>query len=336
MAQSPFFSILIINYNGGDYLQGAVDSLVAQQFQDFETIIIDNDSQDGSLERLDVSGLKACRVEALGRNSGFAEGNNIAAQMAQGEWLALLNADAVAEPDWLATLHKAIADHPDCAMFASTQISMDDPDMLDGAGDGYTSWGFAWRGCYRRPIRELPQFGETFGPCGASAAYRRETFLEIGGFEERFFCFMEDVDLAFRLRLQGEYCLFLPELRVVHKGGGLSGEKSEFAVVHGARNRIWTYWGNMPSLLLWLTLPGHLFLLSYLLVAHFGRPFGKHVWKGSVAGWKEAGAFRKARKALRTERKLSLWDLSRSFFWNPIPASMHTSAVRRLRRSQKN
>ena len=334
MSQSPFFSVLIINFNGGDYLQGAVDSLVQQSFQDFETIIVDNDSQDGSLDRLDAAALKVCKVEALGRNSGFAEGNNIAARLASGQWLALLNADAVAEPDWLEKLHGYVQKYPDCAMFASTQVSMDDAEVLDGAGDGYTVYGFAWRGCYHKPMADLPAFGETFGPCGASAAYKRAVFLDVGGFDERGFCFMEDIDLAFRLRLQGEYCLFLPDARVVHKGGGLSGEKSEFSVVHGSRNRIWAYWGNMPTVLLWLTLPGHFLLTAYLLIGHFGRPYGKHVWKGTVAGWARATEFRRERKALRTGRKLSLLKLARSFFWNPFPASLHTSSVKPFRRSK--
>lgn len=331
----PFFSVLIVNYNGGEYLQGAVNSLAAQTFTDFETIIIDNDSKDGSLERLDASVLSDCRIEALGRNSGFAEGNNIGAKLSRGRWLALLNADAVASPDWLQKLREAIEAYPDCAMFASTQISMDDDQILDGAGDGYTAYGFAWRGCYHRSVNIQPGFGETFSPCGASAAYRRETFLEFGGFDERFFCFMEDVDLAFRMRLAGEYCLYLPDAVVTHKGGGLSGEQSEFSVVHGARNRVWAYWANMPSWLLFVTLPGHLVLTAYLLIWYFGRPYSSHVWKGTVMGWKEAREFRRDRDKLRKSRKVSLFQLARSFFWNPIPMSRHASSVMTTKRTKQ-
>ncbi|MAI89556.1 glycosyltransferase family 2 protein [Ponticaulis sp.] len=325
---SPFFSVLIINYNGGDYLQNAINSLARQSFSDFETIIIDNDSRDGSMEGLDVSALPACTIECLGRNSGFAEGNNIAAKMAKGEWLVLLNADAAAEPNWLETLRAAITDYPDCRMFASTQLFMDDPTIMDGAGDGYTAWGFAWRGGYHHPVTKHPDLGETFAPCGASAVYERETFLKHGGFDERYFCFMEDVDLAFRMRLDGEYCLFLPEAVVEHKGGGLSGEKSEFSVFHGARNRVWTYLGNMPAPLLWLTLPGHLFLTAYLIIWYWNRPYGKHVLNGTKAGWADGLAFRRERKATRKGRKVSLIDVAKMVHWNPFPMSRHDIAVR--------
>jgi GT2 family glycosyltransferase len=329
VSDTPFFSVLIINYNGGTYLQKAIDSLSAQTFQNFETIIIDNDSTDGSMNGLDASALPHCDIDLLGRNSGFAEGNNIAAKKARGEWLALLNADAEAAPDWLETLASSISAHPDCRMFASTQLSMDDNDILDGIGDGYTIWGFAWRGGYHRPASEIPEAGETFAPCGASAVYHRETFLAHGGFEERYFCFMEDVDLGFRMRLAGEYCLFQPDAIVQHKGGGLSGEASEFSVYHGARNRVWTYIGNMPAVLLWLTLPGHLALTAYLLIRYIGTPYSGYVWKGTKDGWLEAFKFRRERKALRSDkRSVTLSGLSRMFHWNIFAMSQHRSAVR--------
>lgn len=337
MSGTPFFTVQIINYNAGAYLQNAIDSLAAQSFRDFEVILIDNDSTDGSLDALNVSDLEDCRIEPLGRNSGFAEGNNIAAKMARGEWIVLLNADAAASPDWLSVLKETIEAYPDCSMFASVQYSMDDPDMLDGAGDGYTAWGFAWRGAYRHPATVLPDFGETFAPCGASAAYRRQTFLDHGGFDERYFCFMEDVDLAFRMRLGGEICLFQPKAIIEHKGGGMSGEKSEFAVFHGARNRVWTYFGNMPTLLMLVTLPGFLFLTSYLIIWYSGRPYGKYVWNGTKAGFSDALKIRRERKGCRTTgRKVSLLKLARAFHWNPFPMSRHDVAVREFRSHQSD
>lgn len=328
VSEAPFFSVLVLNYNAGDYLQQAVDSLVNQTFSDFEVVIADNGSGDGSMEILDVSRLAECRVELLGRNAGFAEGNNIMAKLAQGKWLVLLNADAAAKPDWLETLHRNIHKYPDCAMFASTQLSMSDPDMLDGAGDAYSAWGFAWRGGYRKETKDLPGFGETFSPCGASAAIRKEEFLAHGGFDERYFCFMEDVDLAFRMRLAGEYCLFLPDAVVSHMGGGISGEKTEFAVVNGARNRLLTFVGNMPTPLFLLTLPGHIALTLYLLGWYVTRPYGSYARKGVWEGLKDAMQYRRNRAALRKERKISLWQLARMMYWNPMPLSKHGFAVR--------
>ena len=335
MSDQCFFSVLIVNYNGGTYLQGALKSLAAQSFRSFEVILVDNASSDGSMEGLDFSGLPEVRVEMSPENLGFAGGNNLAAGFTKGEWLVLLNADALARPDWLEVLHREIVATPDCAMFASTQLSMDDPETLDGVGDAYLGYGFAWRGGYRRPASEIPEKGEVFGPCGASAAYRRDAFEAAGGFDESFFCFMEDVDLAFKMRLQGEYCLFLPDAIIEHKGGGLSGEKSEFAVFHGSRNRIWTWVGNMPTGLLIATIPGHLVLLAYVLLHNLFSSYGKSARQGSWAGLKTAFQVRRARKSLRQERKVSSADLIRMFHWNPVQMSLHKAGVKPIRASSE-
>ena len=331
MNYAPFFSVIIVNYNGGTYLQGALNSLKLQSFADFEVFVVDNASTDGSLDDLDLSRLPHFKLIRLNHNSGFAEGNNTAARESKGRWIVLLNADATATPKWLETLHREILAAPDVKMMASTQLRMDDPDQLDGVGDGYTAWGFAWRGGYLKPASTIPPKSEVFGPCGASAAYETQAFLDAEGFDESFFSFMEDVDLAFRLRLAGHTCVFVPDAVVHHKGGGLSGERSEFSVIHGSRNRIWTYFGNMPTGLLLLTLPGHLILTAYLIVWYFGRPYGKYVLEGTIAGWKAAFQVRKDRKKLRLERKISSLGLMRSFFWNPWPMSHHDAAVLKVR-----
>jgi GT2 family glycosyltransferase len=88
--------------------------------------------------------------------------------------------------------------------------------------------------------------------------YRRNIFLDVGGFDERFFCYFEDVDLAFRLNLAGHRCLYVPNAKVKHLGSAITGRRSDFAVYHGHRNMVWAYVKNMPSNLLWLGLPQHI------------------------------------------------------------------------------
>jgi GT2 family glycosyltransferase len=99
---------------------------------------------------------------------------------------------------------------------------------------------------------------EIFSPCAAAAMYRRDIVLEVGGFDERFFCYFEDIDLAFRLRLLGHRCLYVPNAEVGHFGSAIAGRRSDFAVYHGHRNMVWTYLKNMPSELLWRGLLQHL------------------------------------------------------------------------------
>lgn len=270
---APFFSIVIVNFNGGDYLQGAVDSLKRQTRQDFELFVVDNASSDTSMETLDVSDLQAVHLMPEAENHGFAKGNNIAAKRAKGEWLVMLNPDAVADESWLEKIADGIERHPTVKMFASAQYSLDEPGIMDGAGDCYHVFGIPWRGGYGRPVSEMPDEGTCFSPCGASAVFHLQTYLDAGGFDEAFFCYCEDVDLGFRLRLQGETCVFLPHAMIHHAGSALSSQVGDFAVRYGTRNRFWVFVKNMPPIAFWIMLMPHLgmTLLIYLRGIQTGR-----------------------------------------------------------------
>jgi N-acetylglucosaminyl-diphospho-decaprenol L-rhamnosyltransferase len=261
---APSVSVIVVNYNGGAYLARCLDALAAQSFTDFEALILDNASQDDAFRRAraDATDPRFRFIDA-GENLGFAAGNNRAAAQSNGEWLAFLNPDAFADRDWLRLMMAAAANHSDVAAFGATLLDANDPTRLDGAGDAYLSIGLAWRGGHGRPRAELPARPyECFSVCAAAALYRRTTFDSLGGFDERFFCYCEDVDLGFRLRLQGGRCLQVPDALVHHVGGGSSPSRS-FATRLGVRNTIWTFaknaraadlmW-NAPLLLLALVL----------------------------------------------------------------------------------
>lgn len=313
----PRFSVLIVNFNGGAYVQGALDSLAAQTLRDFEVIVWDNASADGSVDALNGDAVPALRLVRSPDNLGFAGGNNRAAALASGEWLALLNPDAAAAPDWLARIDAAIARHPGISMFASLQRAMHAPETLDGIGDNYLGFGIPWRGGFGRPDTEIPPEGECFSPCGAGAVYRRETFLAEGGFDERFFCFGEDTDLAFRLRAMGESCIFLPDAEIAHAGGALSGRVSEFALFHGSRNRVWTYVKNMPGWTLWMTLPGHVAITLVILARGLftGRAGG--AWRGIMAALADLSPVLAQRRDLARRRTVRPMRLLAAMSWNP-------------------
>ena len=152
------------------------------------------------------------RVNRLFRNVGFAAANNLGIEISRGYWIALLNNDAFPQTDWLEVLVKAVVDHREYSFFASCLLSARQENQIDGLGDAYHYSGFAWRRGHGRPLsKHLLTPVEVFGPCAAAAFYRREDLLAVKGFDEYFFCYHEDVDLAFRLRLQGHRCLFIPE-----------------------------------------------------------------------------------------------------------------------------
>ncbi|MBI1393469.1 MAG: glycosyltransferase [Alphaproteobacteria bacterium] len=318
MTTQPDFSVLIVNYNGGAYLQSAIDSLKAQTHRSFEVILVDNASQDRSVDALDTSGLPAFTLMREPANQGFAKGNNLAAAAAKGRWLALLNPDAAARPDWLARIFAGTERHPGVTSFACTQLWMHDESRLDGAGDNYLGFGIPWRGGYRRPSTDLPAEGTCFSPCGASAVYLRERFLKAGGFDERLFCFCEDVDLGFRLRLEGETCVFLPDAVVAHAGGGLSDKVSGFAVRYGTRNRLWVYLKCMPLPLLILTLPGHIAFTSAILLR--GTMTGR--FRPAMNGLRDAlrslDDVWVERRIVQARRTTHLTHLMKAMAWNPL------------------
>lgn len=324
----PSVSVIIVNYNAGAFLQRSVDSLAAQEDRDFELIIVDNNSTDGSIEAVRTDATPQTRVLRQPRNLGFAAANNLAAREARGEWLALLNPDAFAAPDWLARFRHLRSHFPQGKSFASAQFNAEDPQILDGAGDAYCLFGFPWRGGFGRPARELPPQGFCFSACGAGAFYERDLFLTIGGFDEAFFCYCEDVDLGFRLQLAGFDCVFDPVLRIDHVGSGVTGQMSAFSTFHGARNRVWAYVKSMPIMLLVLTLPGHMALTLYVLARNAFTPRFWPMARGLAAGVTKATAMRQKGQSNRRARRISLWQLARRFAWNPWRMSARKPHVR--------
>lgn len=329
---APLISVIIINFNGGAFLQEAVNSLARQTFRDFELILLDNASVDESAKTVDLTALHEAQLIMHPENCGFAEGNNIAARQARGKWLVLLNPDTVADANWLDRLLMAATENPGIQTFASAQMSLDDNTTMDGAGDAYLLFGIPWRGGFGRPATEMPRMGWCFSACGATAMYDRNLFLQLGGFDERFFCYCEDVDLGFRLQLAGYDCLFVPDAVVHHAGSGISGRASAFSTYHGTRNRIWTYAKNMPAGLLLLTLPGHVVLTLYILARNIFTPRFQPLIRGVIDGLKSASKMRFGRDWKIDQPGISNLQLAMKMAWNPWRMSGRKPHIRPLDR----
>jgi GT2 family glycosyltransferase len=262
-------AVVIVNWNGGLYLPRALRALLAQRRRADRILVIDNASTDGSTAA--VADFPGVELLPLSSNTGFAAANNTAAAEATDcEWLAFLNPDAFPAPDWLERLLDAAESWPDYAMFASELRLEADPERYDGAGDAYHVSGLPWRIAYGRRLGAVPTTPhEVFSPCAAAALIRRDAFDDAGGFDTSYFCYMEDVDLAFRMRLRGHRCLYVPGAIVDHVGSGLTGRHSAFSVYHGHRNLVWTWIKNMPGWWLLVYLPQHV-VLTLASIARFG------------------------------------------------------------------
>jgi GT2 family glycosyltransferase len=296
MSFAPLISVVIVYWNSEEHLPVCFSALEQQTFKDFEIVLVDNGSEkpyDGKLPK------NCSLIKRLDENTGFAFGNNLGVHLANGKWIALLNADAFPEPDWLANLIHSAEQNPDFAVFSSRQIQYHAPDRLDGAGDSYHITGLAWRRFYNRPGDEygnIPE--EVFSACPAAALYSRDKFLEVGGFDEDYFSYFEDVDLGFRLRIYGTKCLYVPEAVVHHVGSASTGRRSDFSVFYGYRNMIWTFFKNMPFPYIWFFLPVHLSAVFFFGIFLTYRKQGRVIWKAIF------DAFRSMPKTLAKRRRI--------------------------------
>lgn len=304
-------TVIIVNWNGGSLLEECLLHLTRQTLPPTRILVMDNGSSDGSAER--AAGIPGVTLRRLGYNAGFAVANNRALEECDTEWVALLNPDAFAENDWLESLLAGTQAQPQAAAFGSRQMVRGASKMLDGIGDVYHISGLVWRRGHGRMQSEADLIAtEIFSPCAAAALYKRAALVEIGGFDEDFFCYVEDVDVGFRLRLAGYSCQYVPEAVVHHVGSYTSGGKhSDFSTYHGHRNLVWTFTKNMPGYLFWALLPMHV-LFIFFSVAYIA-------FRGQ--GWLTLRAYRDAiggipsvwrkRQSIQARRKASIGDIWR-------------------------
>jgi len=224
--QIPLVSIVIPNWNGVHHLPTCLESLRCQTFRDFEVIVADNGSTDGSL------GLLAChypevQVLALGENRGFAGACNAGVRAAQGEFIVLLNNDTETDPNWLEEVVAAFQRHPEAGIIASKMLLFDRRDIFHTAGDFYRVDGIPGnRGVWQRDEGQYDREEAVFSACGGSAVYQKAMLDQVGLLDEDFFFSCEDVDLAWRAQLACWRCVYAPCAVVYHKlsatGGGVT------------------------------------------------------------------------------------------------------------------
>jgi len=206
----------------------------------------------------------------------------------------------------------------------------DNAGRLDGMGDVMSLPGFPYRGGYGLPAPGAIAGGETFSTCGGAMLIDRVTFRDLGGFDERLFCYCEDVDLGYRMRLAGMASRVVPEAVVRHVGSASTGgPRSDFAVFHGSRNRIWVFIKNTPPLLFWLTLPLHVLTTLVLFARHATRGELAAPLRGARAALAGLPMILAARRETQSQRKATSWDIARAMTWNPLDLLLRRVVIHR-------
>jgi GT2 family glycosyltransferase len=300
----PAVSVIVVNWNGKHLLGPCLKALARQTFTDFETVVVDNGSSDGSAAWL-AEAHPEVRLIALDGNLGFAGGNNAGIRATSGEFVALLNNDTEVEPGWLEALVTCLRRHPDVAACDSKVFFHGSGDLLWSQGADYAVSGAVIQRGFRQPDRGLDAGDrrEVFIAVACAALYRRQALDQVGLFDEDYFIGYEDVDLSFRLHAAGWRILNVSGAVVQHHVSASTKVNSDFYVYWGQRNVLDTYVKNMPAGLLWKYLPLHL-LYTAGSAAYFARHRRLSAFaraKLAIAReWRHVVAKRRAVQALRT------------------------------------
>ncbi|MGB9723749.1 MAG: glycosyltransferase family 2 protein [Chloroflexia bacterium] len=307
---SPRCSVIIVNWNGRPYLGPCLEALRRQSWGDFETILVDNASTDGSPAWV-AEHFPEVRLIVHPRNLGFAEGCNRGWAEARGEFLILLNNDTQAEPSFLEALVEAAGQDERVGLVGGVLVFDRRPEFIASAGIRMQWDGVAldlWAGRRREELPEAPQ--EIFGPSGGAALLRRTLLEEVGLFRPEFFAYLEDADLAWRARLSGWRALLAPRAVVRHVYSATGGQDSPRKSFYLARNRWLVLFLNLPAGL-WLRYAP--LILAYDLAAcAYGVLSGRHeVWRGRLAALRMLPRLWPERRAVQRRRRVPLGELSR-------------------------
>jgi len=253
---SPHVTVVIPNWNGERFLDVCLSSLRHQTFRDFETILVDNGSSDGSVAFMEEN-FPEVRVVRLPENRGFSAAVNAGIRASGAEFVVLLNNDTEADPGWLEALVRAAEEHSEAGLFASKLVDYHDRRLLDGAGDAVRRSGLPYRLGHGEIDRgQFEREALVFSACAAAALYRRSVFEDVGLFDEDFFSNCEDWDVGFRAQLAGYRCVYVPGSVVYHVGSASTGgQKSALNTRLGAQNGINVLVKNLPAALIGRALP---------------------------------------------------------------------------------
>lgn len=262
----PFVSILILNYNGLNYVDRCLNSVLQTNYPSFEVIFIDNASEDGSYRHVKRKYGLNPRVRMIrnDRNYGFAGGNNVGVKKARGEYIVFLNVDTEVNPDWLKNLINTMESDPSIGAAQSKLLLMDDRKRIDTCGHMLSIFGFT----HERGLREIDRgqydyLADILGSKGAAMIVKRRILEEVGLFDEDYFALREETDLCWRIWLRGYRVVFIPTSIVYHAAGFLSKNEKEFST-WWRRNQLFYWYRN------WLiTLIKNLELKNLLKITSF-------------------------------------------------------------------
>ncbi len=278
-------SVIIPNWNGQNLLEDCLSSLRAQTYKNFEVMVVDNGSTDGSVQYIH-SNFPGIKVIELDKNYGFAKAINEGVKKTLAEYVVFLNNDTAVDKNWLAELVKLIEKHPEVFSVNSKMLNFYDRKKIDGVGIEINEVGQAKSiGWDQTDIGQFAKEEYVFGATGGASLFRRNKFTKLGMFDESYFMYSEEVDLAFRAQFQGFKSIYCPKAIVYHKHKASSSKKPQHVEYWQFRNMYQTIIKNFPTAILlrrwrWLKILLVYFntILYQLKNGYFWPPFAVTLW----------------------------------------------------------
>lgn len=276
MKRQPLVSVVVVTLNNSDLLKKCLESIEAQSYKNIELIVVDNGSSENIKSLLEWDFVDVVYIR-LDKNHGFAGGNNVGIKKAKGDYVALINNDAVASPAWIESMVTVAEADPVVGQVASIIKDGDNTDILDSMGLGVAFDGMSKQARCGEDVPDMKLPEEALMPSGCACMFRSSALKKVGLFDEDFFAYCEDADLGLRLRFAGWKAVTAPGGVVTHYHSMTTGRYSIKKVFFVERNHFWVAVKNFPLILLPLVAPVTLYRF---LLAGFYMLKGKGSMKG--------------------------------------------------------
>lgn len=283
MKRAADITVVIPNYNGIKYVDACLGSLYEGSLIP-GVIMVDNGSTDGSADLAERK-YPMCKVVRFKENKGFCRAVNEGIRRADTEYVILLNNDTTVDKEFVFRLWKAVREKKDAFSVSAKMLSMQEPEIIDDAGDLYCALGWAYARGKGKSREKFSKPAEIFASCAGAAIYRKSVFDMIGYFDENHFAYLEDIDIGYRAKISGFHNYFEPKAIVYHAGSAVSGSRyNEFKIKLSSKNSIYLIYKNMPLLQICLNLffliPGILIKLLFFTKKGFGRIYLRGIGEG--------------------------------------------------------
>lgn len=286
-------TVVVPNYNGMQYIENCLASLTVGQENDFEMIIVDNGSTDGSREWISEHYPDITMI-TYQENTGFCGAVNAGILAAKTEYVILLNNDTTVEEDMVKQLEEFMDRHPDAFSAGAKMLSMTEPEKIDDAGDFYCALGWAFARGKGKSAEKYEKEGQVFFACAGAAIYRKDILKQIGIFDKVHFAYLEDLDIGYRARIYGYNNYYAPKAACYHAGSGASGSRyNRFKVNLSSANSIYVIGKNMPFLQVIFNLPllliGFLIKMLFFICKGMGITYIRGLYRGFRKLWSREG-----------------------------------------------